>query len=58
MLYICIGSTHHLDSQLVQRVVVTLAELDGPPGIATLNLPLHTRLLGLLAERLLLGLVL
>ena len=52
-----ISSTHQLYSQLVQRVVVALAELDGPPGITSLDSPLYTRLLGLLAESFLLGLV-
>ena len=53
-----IGRTHQFNSQLVQRVIVALADLHGPPGIAALDLPRNTRLLGLLAEGLFLCLVL
>ena len=41
---------HYLHSQLVQRVVIALADLYWPPGITSLNLSRYTRLLGLLAK--------
>ena len=50
-----IALTVYLHDKLVQRVVITLAHLHRPPGIATLYLPLQAHLFGLLAVGFLLG---
>ena len=54
MLYLIVALTEHLDHELVEGVIVTLAHLQGIPGITTLHLPHQPHLLGLLAEGILL----
>ena len=58
MLYLLITLPMHLHHELVQRVIVTLADGQWIPGIAALHLPLHAHLFGLAAEGFLLGLIL
>ena len=53
-----IGSAHHLHSQLVERIIVALGDLQRIPSIATLYLPHHSHLFGLFAEGFFLGLIL
>ena len=55
MLYLVITLTEHLYHQLIERVIVALAHLQGVPGITTLHLPHQSHLLGLFAESILLG---
>ena len=58
MLNLLIALTVHLHHQLVKGVIIAPTYLQGIPGIATLDLPQQSHLLGLLAERLLLCLIL
>jgi len=48
----------HLDAELVERVIVSAPDADGPPGIATLDAPLHANGIYLLGEGLLLFFIL
>ena len=48
----------YLHHKLVQRVIVTLPHLHGPPGITTFHLPLQSHLFGLLAVGFLFGSIL
>ena len=50
--------TEHLYHQLIERVIVALAHLQGVPGITTLHLPHQSHLLGLFTEGILLGSIL
>ena len=58
MLYIRVCRAVYLHRQLVERVIVTLAHTERPPGITSLYLPPYTDGLGLLAVGLLLSLIL
>ena len=58
VLNIRIGLAHHLDSQLVQRVVIAASHLDWPPCIAAFHLPFYPDLFGLLTEGLLFSIIL
>ena len=58
MLNLLVGGAYHLHGKLVERVIITLLHLQGPPRITTLDFPLHPHLLRLFAESLLLRLVL
>ena len=58
MLNLLVGGTEYLNGKLVQGFIVTLARLQRIPRITPLDFPLHTHLLGLLAESLLLSIVL
>ena len=57
VLFLAAAGALQLHSQLVQRVVITLADLDGPPGITSVYHSLDAYLLGMLAKGLLLRLV-
>ena len=52
-----VAGTEHLDTQLIQRVVVAAANTHRPPRIATLHLPGQTTFLSLMSVGFLLCLV-
>ena len=56
MLYfVILALSEDLDDQLVQGVVIALAQFDGVPGISAFHLPLQARFLGLFAVGFLFG---
>ena len=46
---VIVGLAEELDDELVEGVVVGLAQFEGEPGIAAFDLPLQTHRLGLFA---------
>ena len=58
MLNLDVHRTEYLDTKLIQRVIVALADTDGPPHIATFRQSRHTLFLGLAPKSLFLSLVL
>ena len=58
MFDVLVGCTENLHHQLVERIIVALSHLQGPPRIAALHFPQNPHFFGLLAKRFLLGLIL